>query len=33
MVVVVLTVDGGSGWVVMVGQCGVDGALAGSMRQ
>ena len=33
MVVVVLTNDGGSGWVVMVGRCGVDGALAGSVRQ
>ena len=27
MVVVVLTVDGGSGWVAMVGRCGVDGGI------
>ena len=27
MVVVVLTGDGGGGWVVMVGRCGVDGGI------
>ena len=27
MVVVVLTSDGGSGWVVMVGRCSVDGGI------
>ena len=27
MVVVVLTGDGGGGWVVVVGRCGVDGGI------
>ena len=27
MVVIVLTGDGGGGWVVMVGWCGVDGGI------